>query len=231
MSEKENKPLILSLETSGKTCSVVASLGDSLLADFSVYGGNLHDKLNAALVQNVFSALDIGASDLDAVALSAGPGSFTGLRIGASIAKALCFDESGSGATKFIAVPTLSAIAFSALEAARKLGANYIVPAVPAQRDILYRRKFDLHFNALTEAEVLEYDEFKAELTGDAFYCGPYAEKITEGVSLADYSRLSGKFIAKLAQKMFAANDFANPDSFTPHYIQEFKPKTRRKGL
>ena len=102
--------IILSLETSGKTCGVAISRDNEIIAEKAIYEHNTHDRLLAKSVNELLDDVKLDINDLDAVALSAGPGSFTGLRIGAALAKGLCFDNK----IKFIPVPTLESIAYSA---------------------------------------------------------------------------------------------------------------------
>jgi len=151
---------IISIETSGPVCSVALSDGDLIISELSNSDGNRHDELCAEFVRKLLTQNNLTIANIDAIAVSSGPGSFTGLRIGASIAKALCFKESEKDyAPKLIAVPTLSVFANEALENInfsssvnfpkvpnfRKVDYSKIITVIPAQKDVLYYQEFYRH--------------------------------------------------------------------------------------
>jgi len=181
---------IISIETSGPVCSVALSDGDSFISELYNSDGNRHDELCAEFVRRLLVEKNLTISNIDAIAVSSGPGSFTGLRIGASIAKALCFKESENDyAPRLIAVPTLSAFANEAMENInfqkvpnfRKVENTKIIAFIPAQKDYLYYQIFtrrpelvegqpDLDTNvilSLSKDELVEGTEIKLSHISD----------------------------------------------------------------
>jgi tRNA threonylcarbamoyladenosine biosynthesis protein TsaB len=221
--------IILSLETSGNVCGVALSNDNQVIAEYSVKGNNLHDKLCAELIRRIINDFDYKISDIDAIALSSGPGSFTGLRIGASIAKALCFkSDEDEIVPKMISVPTLSAFANNFLDIINLHEKNKILVAIKAQKDSLYYQTFDNNINQseiiLESTEIFEKIDFS-----DYYKIGPYFQ--TDENNIKYYNEYSAKSIAKLAIRLYNSNQFVQPESFTPLYIQEFRVKTHRKQL
>ena len=140
----KEKNYILSLETSGVTCGVAISNGKNILAEYSIYMSNQHDRLLAELTRRILKDVGISLNDLSAVAVSAGPGSFTGLRIGAALAKGLCYD----GNPKFIAIPTLSAFAYHSHELAELTDSKRIIAAISSHKDLMYYQIFSLNIKS-----------------------------------------------------------------------------------
>jgi tRNA threonylcarbamoyladenosine biosynthesis protein TsaB len=173
------------------------------------------------------SDFNLTTSDLSAVAVSAGPGSFTGLRICGSIAKALCFD----GSPKMIAVPNLNALAYACVKNLYMLDYESVVATVKAHKDLLYYQVFGNDFSIQSEPALITQDEFLNMDFGASLICGTAAEIFPKYLSIPDYSKLSASFIGELAYKMYNDNEFVDPDEYTPLYIQEFEPKTTKKKL
>ena len=221
--------IILSLETSGNVCGVALSNDNQVIAEYSVKGNNLHDKLCAELIRRVIGDFDLRISDIDAVAISSGPGSFTGLRIGASIAKALCFkSDEDEIVPKLISVPTLTAYANNFLENTNLFEKNKILVAIKAQKDSLYYQTFDIN-NNISEIILESTENFEKIDFSEYIKIGPYFQ--TDLNNSIDYNEYSARYIAKLAYQLFNSNQFVQPEKFTPLYIQEFKVKTNRKQL
>ena len=89
--KKQNNPLILLLDTATEVCSVALSRGAEILAVEESHDGNSHAKRIISFIERVLKVASVNKNEIDAVALSIGPGSYTGLRIGASTAKGLCY--------------------------------------------------------------------------------------------------------------------------------------------
>lgn len=210
--------LIISIETSGNTCGVCLSKGGLLLAEYSIFEVNKHDLLLAELVRRIMSDLQINIVDVAALAVSSGPGSFTGLRIGASFAKGFCF----CGEPKLIAVPTLSALATAASKTAISASYTKIISTIPSHKDLLYYQEFDINSEPLSEIVTITKKEFDAMAKAQCFVCGPgYNEKNTT----EHFKSIRAEHIAELAFKYFLKNEFTKPDDFVPLYGQDFIPK------
>lgn len=213
---------ILSLESAGATCSVTLHTDGILESEYSVYKPNLHDRLLAEFVERMLGDLSLTIDDINAIAVSAGPGSFTGLRISGSVAKALCM----GGKPKLIAVPNMKALAYCCLENLSYIDFDSVIATVKAQKDLLYYQVFGKDFKSISEPVFITQDEFMNFDFGNAFICGTAAELFPQYFSISDYNVLSAKFIGELACKMYRDNDFIDEKKYTPLYIQDFEPKT-----
>jgi tRNA threonylcarbamoyladenosine biosynthesis protein TsaB len=223
---------ILTIETSGPLCGVALSDEENIIAEISKQDGNIHDKLCAHFVKTILDENKLSVSDLDAVALSAGPGSFTGLRIGASIAKALCFKENDKDISpKLIAVPTLSAFANSAVEYAKSYKSQKIISANPAQKDLFYYQEFDINSNETSEIQMIEKDGFNKMDFSKTFLCGPYFINSNITNTKPEINNYSVEIIAEFGIKMYKEKKFTDAAKFKPDYIQDFQIKTKKKSL
>ena len=171
--------------------------------------------------------MDVEISSLAAVAVSAGPGSFTGLRIGAAFAKALTFEN----APKLIAVPTLEAIALAAAPSAELLGKQRICVGIPSHKNLVYWQEFDssvVPMNTVTLVEANTLMPNKDSLyAGTAFTSAGLNE--TAYTTLPELCRISPSMIATLAVRLFHQQVFTLSEEFVPLYVQDFIPKTVQK--
>jgi tRNA threonylcarbamoyl adenosine modification protein YeaZ len=227
---------ILSLETSGNTCGVAISNGSEILADYSIFIINQHDRLLADLVNRIFEDTRLDINQLTAVAVSAGPGSFTGLRIGAALAKGLCY----GGKPKFIAVPTLSAFAYHSIDLAILTNSRRIIAGISSHKDMMYYQVFsynslpddhvstnhnDLSLQAETDIMMIRSDDFIKILKQDDLICGYLNKDIGRAKRYETYNKLSPSIIAEYAWYMYQNDVLEDPDTFKPLYIQEFVPR------
>jgi tRNA threonylcarbamoyladenosine biosynthesis protein TsaB len=218
---------IISIESTSSICAVALSEGERIIGEYVSYDKNQHDRLLAEFVKRLIEDHDLKIENIDAVAVSAGPGSFTGLRIGASVAKGLSFGNS----PKLISVPTLDALAFAGIAETKKQKMNKIIATVPSHKNILYFREYDLELNPLTEVEITTIEEIETKEFTNALVCGPAAEYFSESIINERLNQLDVKKIARLANKLYQKNKFTNASEFKPLYIQEFTPKMRQKKL
>lgn len=216
-----NSNIIISIESSGATCGVAISSDKGLLGEYSLFPSNLHDRLLAELTRRLLKDLNFTIEDVSAVAVSAGPGSFTGLRIGASIAKALCFEEM----PKLIAVPTLHALAAASDEFARSIAADGIVAIIPSHKELFYAQKFTNDGEPQSDIILAPMDEIESMIAFKTVLCGPGAAAFKSGVSLSGLQRLTPRFIARLAGRMFLKDEFVSAEEYIPLYVQEFVPR------
>lgn len=216
---------ILSLESAGATCSVALHIDGKLTAEYSIYEQNLHDRLLAEFVKRMLNDLNLTTADLSAIAVSAGPGSFTGLRICGSIAKAMCMGNE----PKLIAVPNMQALAYSCIENLQYIDFDSVIATIKAHKDLLYYQVFSKDFTFNSEPVFITQDEFLNFDFGNAMICGTAADLFPQYFSIDNYKNLSAKFIGELAGKMYADGLFTDATEYTPLYIQEFEPKTLNK--
>jgi tRNA threonylcarbamoyladenosine biosynthesis protein TsaB len=123
---------ILHIETSTKVCSVALSREDQVISWEDKGDAMNHTALLAPMIAGILNKNNLTANDLGAISISSGPGSYTGLRVGSSTAKALAY----SLGIPLIAVPTLEALSFAALEAHDSV--SDVVPMIDARRDEVY---------------------------------------------------------------------------------------------
>lgn len=161
-------------------------------------------------------------ANIDAVAVSAGPGSFTGLRIGVSLAKALCFGTM----SKLLGVPTLSAMAFHAKNIAEKCNSNEIIAALPSHKNLIYCQRFSPEAEPISEIQLVEIQQFQ-EIADkpEIFLAGKTDTKCTNCFNLDEMNLPTAKMIALFGYELFKNSEFSDPDTFLPIYVQDFIPK------
>ncbi|MEJ1222668.1 tRNA (adenosine(37)-N6)-threonylcarbamoyltransferase complex dimerization subunit type 1 TsaB [Sediminicola sp. 1XM1-17] len=215
--------LILNLETATTNCSVslaqegkVLAIKENDSANYS-HAEQLHNYIKEVLEEASFSLQDI-----DAVAVSKGPGSYTGLRIGVSAAKGLCF----SLEVPLISIPTLESMAHQLVVSQDHL----IVPVLDARRMEVYSAVYDRDWQEIraTEAEIITPDSFREYLKSHSVHIiGSGAEKCREiiqhqNVVLDTKVVPSAREMAQLSQKKFEASEFENVAYFEPYYLKDF---------
>lgn len=209
---------ILSIETSGNVCSVSISKDSDIMIEQNIYLFNKHDKLLAEMIRRTLNDVDMKIESLDAVAVSSGPGSFTGLRIGAAIAKGICYGEH----PKLIAVPTLSSLAYSASRNANLSLYDDITAVIPSHKKLIYSQKFNKAGKSISEIEITEIDNFKYD--NNSFICGPGKEKLSLSIN-RHFDIPKASLISELAFEMYKSGIFEKSEDFSPMYVQEFIPK------
>lgn len=215
---------ILHLETSSKNCSVAISDGGELLCLCEEASENYKQSESLhSFVEWALEGAEISLNELDAVSLGMGPGSYTGLRIGASAAKGFCFSLD----IPLIAVNSLDLLAAKHIAQ----GFDLIIPAVDARRMEIYAKICDGATGKeisetkniiLNEESFAEFKDKKIIFTGDG------AAKMKEIIHLPlaefdDKSFPSAKYLASLATKKYLANDFEDVAYFEPFYLKEFQ--------
>ena len=216
------EPVILCIETSGKYCSVALSRGVELLAESESNDEYDHSAMLALHIQDVLSQSKLGFDQVNAVALSSGPGSYTGLRVGASTAKAICY----ASGIELIAISTLEAIASEAME--RSPDSDLYFPVMDARRMEVYVAAFDksgqrlLHDMAL---EVTESTFSRLISAGEKIaICGPAATKCSRFLAGLEASNvlfeMHARYLVRPAVKQYFRGQFADNVMFTPKYIK-----------
>ncbi len=226
-------PLILSLETATKTCSVALHQDATLLALQEVHLEKSHAALLHLMIQNLLETCQVSRTALDAVAVSMGPGSYTGLRIGVSVAKGLCFALDIS----LIAVGTLEAMAWQVNRYNTQQA--LLCPMIDARRMEVYClvQQADSSLLMPATAVVVEENTFEKYQQQGAFWIfGDGAEKCAPLISQAGQTHWipgiypSAKAIGALAAQKFEQKAFEDLAYFVPLYGKEFyttKPKTK----
>jgi tRNA threonylcarbamoyladenosine biosynthesis protein TsaB len=215
---------VLSIETSGAVCGVAVSIDDVLVTAIEILRPNQHDEHLTTCTQQCLAHAGLRITDVDAVAVSSGPGSFTGLRIGASFAKGLC----QSGTPGLLAVPTPLSLAVAAHEVARRSEADGIDVVIASHGDLAYLQRFSVGADPITECELLNLATIKTILTGSSsIIVGPGAGLVTSA-PISGLSRCSPRFVSYAVATMRARGIDLGVDAteFIPIYRQDFVPKT-----
>ena len=216
---------ILSIETSTSICSVAIHEQGELLALAEIKEPGAHAEKLLLLVDELFEKSVLSFADLDAVAVSQGPGSYTGLRIGVSTAKGIAYALE----IPLIGINTLQAMAASQSVAP----GDYVVAVLDARRKEVYTQTFGDSLQELSpiEAVVLEEGVFASILEkGRVYFVGDGVEKVKEEVKsanalfIADWAiSLSAKNMGVLASEKYARKEWEDLAYFVPNYLKEFK--------
>jgi tRNA threonylcarbamoyladenosine biosynthesis protein TsaB len=225
--------LLLSIDTATKVCSVALHENEQLLASQHLHIDKSHSGLLTVLVENVLQYAGFSRHDLTAVAISEGPGSYTGLRIGASTAKGLCFALD----LPLIAVNTLQAMAQGMRKYAEE--ESLLCPMIDARRMEVYCLLETKAGEAVQkpQARIIEETSFSAELEKQKMYFfGDGAEKCEPLLGKNANARFipgvvpSAVHVGELAMAKLQREDFADVAYFEPFYLKEFhSPKPKRK--
>ena len=220
-------PCILNLETSTSVCSVALAAGEEVLFEKAAFEGPSHAALLGTFVSEALAALKKTGKTLDAVAVSSGPGSYTGLRIGVSLAKGLCFGLD----IPLIAVPTLDCLAAEAIRQNGGASDGLYCPMLDARRMEVYAALYDSALQTVrpVAAEVIDassYASFLAE--GKVYFFGNGADKCKSlltapNACFIDSVSPLATGMVPLSVQAFAARRFENVAYFEPFYLKEFQ--------
>ena len=227
---------ILNIETSTNVCSVAVSNDAECIFNKEDYSGPHHNEQLGRFVDEALSFIDSHSLKLDAVAVSCGPGSYTGLRIGTSMAKGICYGRD----VKLIAIPTLELLAVPVLlkEQAEEENA-LLVPMLDARRMEVYAQVFDRSLEEVREikADVVTAETYKEYLEkGPVYFFGNGAAKCMEEINnpnahlIKDVVPLA-KYMFPLAEKRIAQGKFDDVAYFVPFYLKDFVAKLPKKLL
>lgn len=227
---------ILNIETSANVCSVAVSENGACIFDKEDHSGPNHAERLGSYVDEALSFTDNHAIPLDAVAVSCGPGSYTGLRIGVSMAKGICY---GRG-IKLIGVPTLQILCVPVLLREMVSEDNALLcPMLDARRMEVYAQVFDRAMREVRpiHADVVEADTYKDFLDrGPVYFFGNGADKCKAVITHPNARFLQGieplaKNMMPLAEKRMAEQRFEDVAYFVPFYLKNFVAKVPRKLL
>jgi tRNA threonylcarbamoyladenosine biosynthesis protein TsaB len=217
-------------------CSVAVSNDAECIFNKEDYSGPHHNEQLGRYVDEALSFIDSHSLKLDAVAVSCGPGSYTGLRIGTSMAKGICYGRD----VKLIAIPTLELLAVPVLlkEQADEENA-LLVPMLDARRMEVYAEVFNRSLDEVRpiQADVVTVDTYKEYLEkGPVYFFGNGAAKCMEEINnpnahlIKDVVPLA-KYMFPLAEKRIAQEKFEDVAYFVPFYLKDFVAKLPKKLL
>ncbi|MBS1529704.1 MAG: tRNA (adenosine(37)-N6)-threonylcarbamoyltransferase complex dimerization subunit type 1 TsaB [Bacteroidetes bacterium] len=219
--------MILQIETATTVCSVAIAEEDKTLACIEVEQRNVHAEKITLFIDQVLKKAGMTYVDIDAVAVSSGPGSYTGLRIGVSAAKGLCFALD----KPLIAVETLAAMADGFRHQRSPGKAALLCPMIDARRMEVFTAVFDVDGNQVkpTSAEIIDENSFADLLTAhQIIFFGDGAEKCRKvlGVHanahiITDFSN-SASHLSRKAFEKFTKQDFEDVAYFEPYYLKDF---------
>lgn len=229
-------PCILNIDTSTDVCSVAVSENGACIFSKEDHSGPNHAVNLGVFVDEAMSFTDNHAIPFDAVAVSAGPGSYTGLRIGVSMAKGICYARD----LKLISVPTLETMCVPLL-LGEKIEEDdaLLCPMIDARRMEVYAQVFDRSLKVVRDiqADIVDADTYRSLLDEHVVYFfGNGAEKCRNAINHENARFISGieplaKNMFPLAEKRFLNDKFEDVAYFVPFYLKDFVAKTPKKLL
>ena len=231
--------MILCLETATPVCSVALNESCCTIALRETEGQNAHSEKITNFIREVMEVAKIDYSQLDAVAVSKGPGSYTGLRIGVSTAKGICY----AADLPLMAIDTLEAMAYGMkAKLGNQIGEHdLLIPMIDARRMEVYAAIFDANLNKINDTAALVIDENSFDellkdhrlwLFGDG---APKLKKVFENqpnINIVDGFKPSAAYMLPLADKALRERNFVDVAYFEPFYLKDFVAgKPHVKGL
>lgn len=227
--------IILQIETATSVCSVAVSRSGETIAKAELDEPNVHASKLTRLIEQVMFDSDLQLSDLNAVAVSKGPGSYTGLRIGVSTAKGLCYGLE----VPLIAIDSLYSLANGYITENTVPDNALIYPMIDARRLEVYTAVFGksldggsgLDLMQATRAQIIDstfFDEVSSDtpiiLFGDGAdkFIDIFAAKVN--VQIVPHFRQSASFLSKLAYEAYCDGQFEDVAYFEPFYLKDFVP-------
>lgn len=223
---------ILQIETATPVCSVALAVNGKTIALKEEKAPNIHAASLTLFIEEVMDLAGLVYADLDAIAVSKGPGSYTGLRIGVSTAKGLCFALD----KPLIAINTLKMMADGYLAAQPNFG-GLICPMIDARRMEVFTAMFDHHLVEVeyTHAKIIDENSFSMQLQDNFIaFIGDGAEKCKAAIGNANAHFYHENFnsatnMSKLAYRAFENHDFEDVAYFEPFYLKDFVFTTPKK--
>ena len=227
---------ILHIETSTNVCSVAVSEDGKVIFDKADRTGNNHAEALGSFVDEAMSFADSHAIPLDAVAVSGGPGSYTGLRIGVSMAKGVCYAVD----IPLISVSTLGVVCVAVLLRYDDMEENALLcPMIDARRMEVYASLYDRALKPVRDiqADVVDSDTYRKWLDErPVYFFGNGAAKCIETINHPNAHLIDGieplaKWMMPLAEKKMLNNIHEDVAYYVPFYLKDFVAKTPKKLL
>lgn len=225
--------LILNIETATDICSICISKEDKVLILKEAEKGYSHTAEITLLLESCFLETGLSINELDAVAVSKGPGSYTSLRVGASTAKGICYALD----KPLIAIDTLHSIALATCANAKQNA--FYAPMIDARRMEVYTSLFDKDMNRIheTQAKIIDENSFQNHFQrGDTIiFSGNGASKCSEVIkspnAVFNSEICSASNLVPLSYLAFQQNDFCDAAYFSPEYFKSPNITIPRKTL
>jgi len=212
---------ILNIETATKNCSVsLAKNGETVLCMEIAEQGYTHAEKLHVFIEEILKKSQVTVQELKAIAVSKGPGSYTGLRIGVSTAKGLCYT---------LKIPLISIDTLQVLAKKVTIGNGLIIPMIDARRMEVYSAVFDTNHKKLMEvqAEILTENSY-SEMAEDIYFIGDCQEKCKMVLTKANFHFLpeiiypSANEMSSISFEKFNTGEFENVAYFEPFYLKDF---------
>ncbi|WP_215225200.1 tRNA (adenosine(37)-N6)-threonylcarbamoyltransferase complex dimerization subunit type 1 TsaB [Echinicola shivajiensis] len=223
--------LILSIDTAVSVCSVALHQDGQLLALLELHQENVHAQKLMPAIKELMEQAGVQSSQLDAVAVSEGPGSYTGLRIGVSTAKGISFAHN----IPLIGVGSLDALAYQVRRFAEE--GTVIVPMIDARRMEVYSKVFNSSLAIIEEIkpEIIDESSYKEYLkNGLVYFLGDGAQKVSEVImhSNARFFDITNSAVSVggIAHEKFEREEFVDIAYFEPNYLKEFRVVKSKKN-
>lgn len=224
---------ILQIDTATETCSVSISSDGQVVGQIDAVEPNLHASKLTVFIDQLLQDLQLTYANLKAVAVSMGPGSYTGLRIGVSTAKGLCYALD----IPLLAVNTLESI-YEGYVKSKEVKANDIfIPMLDARRMEVYMAVYNGKGDLVepTKAEIIDSDSFVRFVDYQVYIFGSGAGKLAD--TFAEHSHIhidqtykhSSAWMTKVAYEKFNEQAFEDLIYFEPFYLKEFVATTPKK--
>lgn len=220
---------ILAIETATEVCGVALTEAQALVAEYCLNRKNMHNEKLVQTIQQIAADADWPLSSLDCIAVSIGPGSFTGLRIGLSVVKGLAFA---------LDLPVVAVNTLDALAVGNYFWRGQICSVIKAREGELYVARYENEdrFRRISDYEIIETSNFSDLLKEQTLV-------VANPAALADLlhsshavfapataSLASARYIAELGCEKFRTHETENIESLEPFYLKNFQPKTKKRS-
>lgn len=224
---------ILQIDTATEICSVSLSSNGENILEIIAEESNVHASMLTIYIEELLRTSGVGFDQLAAVCISKGPGSYTGLRIGTSTAKGLCYALD----IPLLAINTLD-IMFLGIDCENEADAEIYVPMLDARRMEVYMKAFDTSGTVLldTEARIIEASSFNEFGPKNTMLFGPGATKLETLFTDHPFIHVKMDFayrsshMSTLAYEKYCSNEFERLIYFEPFYLKDFittSPKSK----
>jgi tRNA threonylcarbamoyladenosine biosynthesis protein TsaB len=228
-------PNLLFLETATEVCSVALSKGYNILASIGLEKGNSHTEHLFPFIEEVLAKCNCKISEINGVVLSMGPGSYTGLRIGASAAKGICYGLN----IPLICISTLQSIVFSAIPKQKKEQHVLYCPMIDARRMEVFTAFFNENGSPISavESKIIDELSFSSELENNIIcFCGNGMSKCRSLLQHKNAyfidTQLDASCMLLPALEKYKNKQFEDVAYFEPFYLKEYiAKKSTVKGL
>lgn len=226
---------LLNIETATPVCSVTVSIDGKIVFERIDANGPSHSTLLGVFVDDAVAEARLQGWKLDAVAVSCGPGSYTGLRIGVSQAKGICY---GLG-IPMIAIKTPLILAQTVLETQEVPDDVLLCPMIDARRMEVYAALYDTKLNIIRDiaADIVDGDSYQEFLSkSKIFFFGNGADKCKDTLVSNNASFLkdvypSARYMVRLAEEAYQSEKFVDTAYFEPFYLKDFVTTTAKKNI